>query len=154
MTNTYFGALILIAMIGLAAYTSRGRTRAIGSISGRDWIIYTGCSLLVVLSIVMYAESGPYSHETEKLASRWLFVCLSALLSLGLTLKFNWDERRNWRLWTVLAILGALHFTIVPITIQRSGEVPFLLFAPLALLEVFVMGAVLAVLGVRWRPPS
>ena len=56
MSDSDWGIIVFGVMIAIAAYTARGKTRNLSAISKRDWIIYVGVSLLLVLSVILYAE--------------------------------------------------------------------------------------------------
>ena len=58
MNETVITGIIFAVMVAAVAYSVRGRTRNLGSISGRDWAIYITLALLLVTGIILYAEYG------------------------------------------------------------------------------------------------
>lgn len=151
MTNAEFGMILLGVLLVVAAYTSRGRQRNVRRISWTDWLIYASSSLFVLVAIILYSDYESRGGIALNLNSQSTVTVLSAVLSFGFTLKDSVDNRRRLRFWGVYLGLILLHFALLPSVLRSIGSAPFLLFIPIALVELFIIHLVLSALGVIHR---
>jgi hypothetical protein len=141
-------AVFFLALVGfIFACGFAGGARRPSAISLRDHLLYVALALLLVAGIALYAIYGRGRDIDADFNNRWVVICLTAASVFGFAAKEFWESRKQWRFWATFSALFSAHIVILSHVFAPAEQVPFLLFAPIAIAEIFVVFMILGTLG-------
>lgn len=105
----------------------------------RDTLLYLGIALVpVTIGIaVMIHDSDKGIHRNIK--ENWVVCIITAASVLGFVVKNFWRFRRGWRMWAVLAVYSALHFSIGVPVLRQLDRIPAIYIWPIAMFELILV---------------
>jgi hypothetical protein len=109
----------------------------------RDNLLYFAVAMVAVTITIAVLINDTEKGIHRSFKNDWFVGFGSACFALGYATKAFWISRRDWRLWTVIAVLFTL-FTVIAIpVISQMEKVPLLFMGPLGNIEFLIAFAVL-----------
>lgn len=151
-TTVFFIVGIPSILVGCAV---AGGMRMPSRIPARDTLLYIGISLAIVGGVIGCAEYSVRTHsEFDFGYNRWTTIFLSAAVTFGYLLSdFRRHLRDRW-FWMIYIAFMAVHFVALLRIFSPTEKVSFLMFIPVSLVELVVIGVLLRGAGFHLRSGS
>jgi hypothetical protein len=142
-------------LVGIPAFLVAGGiaggARLPWRIPARDTLLYVAISVALVLGTIAYAV---HANVAPNLNNRWVVACLTAVFVFGFVVKDFRAYYHRPAFWASCALLLGAHFGVLLYVTHAGEQVPFLLFVPIAIGEMFVFYVLLGISGFGLKRPD